>query len=185
MVRGQRGPLRLGRLRRWSARARFGFAANLARLPAVSSVHTQRVHDGAGGHDTAGGLDRETLDVRLQVADGGARLRVAGPFTARTAGTVRAALELVSVAAAVVEVDLSRVTRIDDDALDLLASARRAARREGWVLVLAGGRGRDGVAQPSPACAPGAPSAPAEAGPVGPAASRTIVTNRTSNPARS
>jgi ABC-type transporter Mla MlaB component len=128
---------------------------------------TDAVHDGAGG-DVGGRVGPEALDVRLEVADGAARLRLAGPFIARTAGRVKGALELVSVASARVVVDLTGVTRIDDAALDLLASARRTARREGWELALAGARGGGGPAQP----AAGRPS-------------RTMVTKRTSNPARS
>ncbi len=121
----------------------------------------------AAAREADGRTDPATLDVRLEVADGGAHLHLRGSFTARTAGRVQAALELVSVARACVVVDLAGVAEIDDAALDLLASARRAARREGWRLVLAG-------AAPGPAAQP--PAAPA---------SRTMVTNRTSKPARS
>ena len=113
-------------------------------------------------------MERTDLDVRLEVADGAARLRLSGAFTAPAAGRVRAALELVSVATVRVVVDLTRVTRIDDAALDLLASARRTARREGWELALVGARGGGQAAQP----AAGRPS-------------RTMVTKRTSKPARS
>jgi ABC-type transporter Mla MlaB component len=125
------------------------------------------VHGDAGQHADGAG-ERTDLDVRLEVADGAARLRLSGAFTAPTAGRVRAALELVSVASARVVVDLSGVTRIDDAALDLLASARRTASREGWELALAGPRRGGGAAQP----AGGRPS-------------RTMVTKRTSKPARS
>jgi anti-anti-sigma regulatory factor len=92
----------------------------------------------AAAREADGRPDPAPLDVRLEVADGGARLHLSGSFTARTAGRVRAALQLVSVARASVVVDLAEVAEIDDVALDLLASARRAARREGWRLVLAG-----------------------------------------------
>ena len=125
------------------------------------------VHHRAGTQ--AAGPDGSTgLDVGLEVADGAARLRLAGSFTARTAGRVQAALELVSVASARVVVDLAGVREIDDAALDLLSSARRMARREGWELVLAGGRARGTSPQPA-----------------GGRLSRTMVTKRTSNPARS
>ncbi len=120
------------------------------------------------GTQAAGPEAPTGLDVGLEVADGAAALRLTGDFTAWTAGRVRAALELVSVASARVVVDLAQVTRIDDAALDLLASARRTARREGWELVLVGGRAREVSPQP----AGGRPS-------------RTMVTKRTSNPARS
>ena len=130
-------------------------------------MHTALVHDGAERR-AAGPEDPTGLDVGLEVADGTARLRLAGDFTARTAGSARAALELVSVASARVVVDLGGVTRIDDAALDLLSSARRTARREGWELVLVRGRPREASPQP----AGGRPS-------------RTMVTKRTSNPARS
>ena len=125
------------------------------------------MHDGAAEH-ADGPLERADLDVRLEVADGAARLRLTGPFTARTAGRVKGALELVTAAPTRVVIDLAGVTRIDDAALDLLASARRTARREGWELALAGARGGGRAAQP----AGGRPS-------------RTMVTKRTSKPARS
>jgi ABC-type transporter Mla MlaB component len=125
------------------------------------------VHHDAAEH-AAGSAGPDGLDVRLEVSDGAARLRLAGPFTATTAGRVKGALELVSVAPTRVVIDMARVTRVDDAALDLLASARRTARREGWELVLAGARGGGQAAQP----AGGRPS-------------RTMVTKRTSKPARS
>jgi ABC-type transporter Mla MlaB component len=125
------------------------------------------VHDRAAEH-AAGSAGPEDLDVRIEVSHGAARLRLAGPFTARTAGRVKGALELVSVAPTLVVIDMARVTQVDDAALDLLASARRTARREGWELALAGARG-------------GGQAAQREAG----RPSRTMVTNRTSKPARS
>jgi ABC-type transporter Mla MlaB component len=126
------------------------------------------VHHGAGTRAAAAPEEVTGLDVGLDVGDGAARLRLAGSFTAPTAGRVQAALALLSMASARVEVDLAHVTRIDDAALDLLSSARRTARREGWELVLTGARGR------------GAAPQPAGGRPV-----RTMVTKRTSNPARS
>jgi len=128
------------------------FATNLARFRIARPVHTGKVHEGGRQHADARSGSDDALDVRLEVADGGARLHLAGAFTRRTAGRVRAALELVSVAAAVVEIDLARVSRIDDHALDLLASARAAARREGWKLVLSG--------RQAPAAAPRPPVGP-------------------------